>query len=141
LARRDVMDVFRRGDHGSTFGGNPLAAAVALEALNIIVDEDLPARSEAMGAFLLEELQRIDSPLIKEIRGKGLFAGLEIDPDRGSAREVVERLMHKGLLSKETHETVVRLAPPLSISRDELTWAVARIGEVLAEMDRLRRAS
>jgi len=141
LARRDVMDVFRPGDHGSTFGGNPLAAAVALEALNIIVDEDLPARSEAMGAFLLEELQRIDSPLIKEIRGKGLFAGLEIDPDRGSAREVVERLMHKGLLSKETHETVVRLAPPLSISRDELTWAVARIGEVLAEMDRLRRAS
>jgi len=141
LARRDVMDVFRPGDHGSTFGGNPLAAAVALEALNIIVDDDLPARSESMGAFLLEELRRIDSPLVKEIRGKGLFVGLEIDPAKGSAREVVERLMQKGLLSKETHETVVRLAPPLSISRDELRWAVARIGEVLAEMDSLRKAS
>jgi len=141
LARRDVMDVCRPGDHGSTFGGNPLAAAVALEALNIIVDDDLPARSESMGAFLLEELRRIDSPLVKEIRGKGLFVGLEIDPAKGSAREVVERLMQKGLLSKETHETVVRLAPPLSISRDELRWAVARIGEVLAEMDSLRKAS
>jgi ornithine--oxo-acid transaminase len=141
LARRDVMDVFRPGDHGSTFGGNPLAAAVALEALNIIVDEDLPARSETMGAFLLQELRRIDSPLVKEVRGKGLFVGLEIDPAKASAREVVERLMEKGLLSKETHETVVRLAPPLSISRDELEWAVARIGEVLAEMDRLRKAS
>lgn len=141
LARRDVMDVFRPGDHGSTFGGNPLAAAVALEALNIIVDDDLPARSESMGAFLLGELRRIDSPLVKEIRGKGLFVGLEIDPAKGSAREVVERLMQKGLLSKETHETVVRLAPPLSISRDELRWAVARIGEVLAEMDSLRKAS
>jgi ornithine--oxo-acid transaminase len=141
LARRDVMDVFRPGDHGSTFGGNPLAAAVALEALNIIVDEELPARSETMGAFLLEELRRIDSPLVNEVRGKGLFVGLEIDPAKASAREVVERLMEKGLLSKETHETVVRLAPPLSISRDELQWAVARIGEVLAEMDRLRKAS
>ncbi len=141
LARRDVMDVFRPGDHGSTFGGNPLAAAVALEALNIIVDEDLPARSETMGAFLLEALRRIDSPLVKEVRGKGLFVGLEIDPAKGSARDVVERLMHKGLLSKETHETVVRLAPPLSIARNELEWAVARIGEVLADLDRLRKAS
>jgi len=141
LARRDVMDVFRPGDHGSTFGGNPLAAAVALEALNIIVEEDLPARSASMGAFLLGELQRIESPLVKDVRGKGLFVGLEIEPRRASAREVVERLMHKGILSKETHETVVRLAPPLSISRDELQWAVERIREVLTEMDRLRKAS
>ena len=141
LARRDVMDVFRPGDHGSTFGGNPLAAAVALEALNIIVDDDLPARSESMGAFLLGELRRIDSPLVKEIRGKGLFVGLEIDPAKGSAREVVERLMQKGLLSKETHETVVRLAPPLSISREQLQWALARIAEVLADLERLRKAS
>ncbi len=141
LARRDVMEVFRPGDHGSTFGGNPLAAAVALEALNIIVEEDLPARSEAMGAFLLEELRRIDSPLVRDVRGRGLFVGLEIDPHKGSAREVVERLMQKGVLSKETHETVVRLAPPLSISKDQLQWALARIAEVLADMERLRKAS
>ncbi len=141
LARRDVMDVFRPGDHGSTFGGNPLAATVALEALNIIVEEDLPARSEAMGTLLLEELRRIDSPLVRDVRGRGLFVGLEIDPDKGSAREVVERLMQNGVLSKETHETVVRLAPPLSISRQQLQWAVARIAEVLAEMERLRKAS
>ncbi|HZX23064.1 MAG TPA: ornithine--oxo-acid transaminase [Woeseiaceae bacterium] len=141
LARRDIMDVFRPGDHGSTFGGNPLAAAVALEALNIIVEEDLPARSEAMGAFLLEELRRIDSPLVRDVRGRGLFVGLEIDPDKGSARDVVERLMRKGVLSKETHETVVRLAPPLSISREQLQWALARIAEVLADLERLRKAS
>lgn len=141
LARRDVMDVFRPGDHGSTFGGNPLAAAVALEALNIIVEEDLPARSAAMGEFLLEALRRIESPLVRDIRGSGLFVGLEIDPEQGSAREVCERLMARGVLSKETHETVVRLAPPLSIGREELEWAVSRIEEVLIEMDRLRRAS
>jgi len=141
LARRDVMDVFRPGDHGSTFGGNPLAAAVALEALNIIVEEDLPARSEAMGALLLEELRRIDCPLVRDVRGRGLFVGLEIDPDKGSARDAVERLMQKGVLSKETHETVVRLAPPLAISREQLQWAVARIAEVLADMERLRKAS
>ncbi|WP_405238223.1 ornithine--oxo-acid transaminase [Lentisalinibacter orientalis] len=141
LARRDVMDVFRPGDHGSTFGGNPLAAAVALEALNIIVEEDLAARSEAMGAVLLEGLRRIDSPLVRDVRGRGLFVGLEIDPDKGSAREVVERLMQKGVLSKETHETVVRLAPPLSISREQLEWALARIEEVLTDMEQLRKAS
>ncbi|WP_405221077.1 ornithine--oxo-acid transaminase [Lentisalinibacter sediminis] len=141
LARRDVMDVFRPGDHGSTFGGNPLAAAVALEALNIIVEEDLAARSEAMGTFLLEGLRRIDSPLVREVRGQGLFVGLEIDPDKGSARDVVERLMQKGILSKETHETVVRLAPPLSISREQLQWALACIAEVLADMEHLRKAS
>ncbi|WP_405241678.1 ornithine--oxo-acid transaminase [Lentisalinibacter salinarum] len=141
LARRDVMDVFRPGDHGSTFGGNPLAAAVALEALNIIVEEDLAARSAAMGAFLLEELRRIDSPLVRDVRGRGLFVGLEIDPDKGSARDVVERLMQKGVLSKETHETVVRLAPPLSITREQLQWALARIEEVLTDMEQLRKAS
>jgi ornithine--oxo-acid transaminase len=141
LARRDVMDVFRPGDHGSTFGGNPLAAAVALEALNIIVEEDLAARSEAMGAVLLEGLRRIDSPLVRDVRGRGLFVGLEIDPGKGSAREVVERLMQKGVLSKETHETVVRLAPPLSISREQLAWALARIEEVLTDMEQLRKAS
>jgi ornithine--oxo-acid transaminase len=141
LARRDVMEVFQPGDHGSTFGGNPLAAAVALEALNIIVEEDLTARSAEMGEYLIDSLRRIESPLIRDVRGSGLFVGLEIDPARGSAREVCLRLMEKGILTKETHETVVRLAPPLSIDREQLSWAVARIEEVLDDMEHLRKAS
>ena len=141
LARRDVMEVFRPGDHGSTFGGNPLGAAVGLEALNILVDEKLPERSAEMGAYLKSELETIRSPLIAEIRGKGLFIGIEIDPKLGSARAVCEALMERGLLSKETHETVVRLAPPLIISKEQIDWAVTQIREVLAEMDSVRLAS
>ena len=141
LARRDVMEVFRPGDHGSTFGGNPLGAAVGLEALNILVDEKLPERSAEMGAYLKSELETIRSPLIAEIRGKGLFIGIEIDPKLGTARAVCEALMERGLLSKETHETVVRLAPPLIISKEQIDWAVTQIREVLAEMDSVRLAS
>jgi ornithine--oxo-acid transaminase len=135
LARREVMDVFRPGDHGSTFGGNPLAAAVGLEALNILVEEDLPARSAENGAWLLDRLRTIDSPLIREIRGRGLFIGIDIDPAKASARQVCQRLMKKGLLSKETHETVVRLAPPLAVDRETLAWAADRMTEVLREMN------
>ena len=141
LARRDVMDVFKPGDHGSTFGGNPLGAAVGLEALNILVDENLAAKSAEMGAYLLEQLGKIDSPLIKDLRGRGLFIGIEIDPALGSARAACEALMERGLLSKETHETVVRLAPPLVISKAEIDWAVEQIREVLGEMDKVRLAS
>ena len=135
------MSVFTPGDHGSTFGGNPLAAAVGLEALNILVEEDLPARSAEMGDYLLDRLSELKSPLIKDIRGRGLFVGLEIDPALGTAREVCERLMRKGILSKETHDTVVRLAPPLTIKRSEIDWALERIGAVLSEMDEVRLAS
>ena len=141
LARRDVMNVFTPGDHGSTFGGNPLGAAVGLEALNILVEENLAERSAEMGAYLLEQLQRIDSPLVHEVRGRGLFIGLEIDAARASARAVVEALMKRGLLSKETHETVVRLAPPLVIGREELDWAVKQIRDALEETDKIRLAS
>ena len=141
LARRDVMAVFTPGDHGSTFGGNPLAAAVGLEALNILVEDDLPARSASMGKYMLDKLQNIDSPLIKDIRGVGLFVGVEINPALGTAREVCERLMQHGILSKETHDTVVRLAPPLTIGRSEIDWALERISEVLREMDKMRLAS
>jgi ornithine--oxo-acid transaminase len=141
LARREVMEVFRPGDHGSTFGGNPLGAAVGLEALDILVDEDLPAKSAAMGAYLKQELETINSPLISEVRGKGLFIGIEIDAKLGSARAICEALMERGLLSKETHETVVRLAPPLVISREQIDWAVTQIREVLTEMDTIRLAS
>ena len=141
LGRQDVMDIFVPGTHGSTFGGNPLAAAVGMEALNIIVEEKLPERSMELGDYFLSELAKLDSPLISDLRGSGLFIGIEIDPALGSAREVCERLMDRGLLSKETHETVVRLAPPLIVSRAELDWAVEQIREVLQEMDEVRLAS
>lgn len=141
LARRDVMEVFTPGDHGSTFGGNPLGAVIGLEALNIIVDEDLAANSAAMGAYLIDQLRTIDSRLIREIRGKGLFVGLEIDPAYATARAVCEALMARGLLSKETHETVVRLAPPLIIRKAEIDWAVTQIRTVLDEIDKVRLAS
>ncbi len=141
LARREVMDVFTPGDHGSTFGGNPLAAAVGLEALNILVEERLPERSADMGAYLVSELRNIDSPLISDIRGKGLFVGIEIDPALASARSVCEALMKRGLLSKETHATVVRLAPPLIIEKQQVDWAVTQIRDVLAEIDKMSLAS
>jgi ornithine--oxo-acid transaminase len=141
LARKSVMDVFKPGDHGSTFGGNPLGAAIGLEALNALVEERLPERSAQLGDYLIGELHKIDSPLIRAIRGRGLFVGLEIEPSLGSARAVCEALMKRGLLSKETHETVVRLAPPLVIEKRDIDWALQQIREVLAEMDRVRLAS
>jgi ornithine--oxo-acid transaminase len=141
LARRDVMQVFKPGDHGSTFGGNPLAASVGLEALNILIDDDLAEHSAEMGEYLLAELATIDSPLIKELRGRGLFIGIEIEPSLATARQVCEALMDRGLLSKETHDTVVRLAPPLVISKTEIDWAITQIREVMMEIDRLRLAS
>jgi len=141
LGRQDVMDIFVPGTHGSTFGGNPLAAAVGTEALNILVEDKLPERSMELGKYFIDRLRKIDSPLIGEIRGSGLFIGVEIDPALGSAREVCERLMKRGLLSKETHQTVVRLAPPLVVTREQLDWAVDQIRAVLGDMDEVRLAS
>lgn len=134
LAKTEVMSVFTPGDHGSTFGGNPLAAAVGLEALNIMVEDGYVERSAELGDFFLEQLKNIESPFVTEVRGRGLFIGVEIDPEKATAREVVERLMDRGLLSKETHETVVRLAPPLIITREQLQWAVDQMRDVLSEM-------
>ena len=141
LARRELMDVFTPGDHGSTFGGNPLGAAVGLEALNILVDDELSKKSAEMGTYLLDQLRCINSPLIREVRGRGLFIGIDVNADLGSAREICEALMQRGLLSKETHETVVRLAPPLIISKAEIDWAMDQIREVVGEMDKVRLAS
>lgn len=141
LARRDVMSVFTPGDHGSTFGGNPLAAAIGLEALNILVEDKLAERSAESGEYLLRKLRAIRNPLIREIRGRGLFIGMEVDPALASARAICEALMVRGLLSKETHGTVVRLAPPLVISKAEIDWAVLQITEVLAEMEDVQLAS
>ncbi|MPZ58879.1 MAG: ornithine--oxo-acid transaminase [Rhizobiales bacterium] len=131
VARREVMDVFTPGSHGSTFGGNPLAAAVALEALHVIREEGLVERSRELGAHMLARLHAIRSPAVKEVRGKGLWAGAEIDPSYATAREVCERLLVNGVLSKETHGTVVRLAPPLVIASDDLDWALDRFEEAV----------
>jgi ornithine--oxo-acid transaminase len=136
VARRDVMDVFTPGSHGSTFGGNPLAAAVGLEALRIIDDEDLVEKSRVLGAHMLARLRAISSPLVKAVRGRGLWAGADIDPDVASARTVCERLLARGVLSKETHDTVVRFAPPLVIDRGDLDWALDRFEEVVRELER-----
>jgi ornithine--oxo-acid transaminase len=144
VGTRELMDVFTPGSHGSTFGGNPLAATVGLEALNVIRDEGLVEKSRELGAHMLARLHAIDSPALKEVRGRGLWVGAEIDPAIASAREICERLLAKGVLSKETHHTVVRLAPPLVIARDDLDWALDRFEAVLRELDgksRRRRAA
>ena len=144
VGTRELMGVFTPGSHGSTFGGNPLAAAVGLEALNVIRDEGLVERSRDLGAHMLDRLRAVDSPALKEVRGRGLWVGAEIDPAIARARQVCERLLAKGVLSKETHHTVVRLAPPLIIARDDLDWALDRFEGVLRELDgksRRRRAA
>ena len=128
LARADVLGVFSPGDHGSTFGGNPLACAIARAALDVIVDEQLPARSFELGAYLLAKLRAMSSPVVKTIRGRGLWIGIELDRP---ARPYCERLMDAGVLCKETHSTVIRLAPPLVITQEELDWALERIAAVL----------
>ena len=135
VARRELMDVFTPGSHGSTFGGNPLAAAVGLEALHVIRDEGLVEKSRVLGAHMLDRLRAIKSPALKDVRGLGLWVGAEIDPAVASARSACERLLDKGVLSKETHRTVVRLAPPLVIARDDLDWALDRFEEVVHELD------
>ena len=142
IATDEVMQVFHPGDHGSTFGGNPLAAAVALEALEVLFAEHLIERSAELGEYLLAQLRTIRSPLIREVRGKGLFIGLEVDARRTDARAVVDRLLARGLLSKDTHGTVVRFAPPLPIGRDEIDWAVEQVRAVFAELgEGIRRAA
>jgi ornithine--oxo-acid transaminase len=132
VARRAVMDMFDPGSHGSTFGGNALAAAVGEEALDVIAEEGLVGRSALLGAHLLRRLRALNSPLITEVRGRGLFVGVEIDPSKASARQVVEEMMRRGVLSKETHHTVIRLAPPLVISQTDLDWAIDRFADSLA---------
>jgi ornithine--oxo-acid transaminase len=132
-ARESVMGVFRPGDHGSTFGGNALGAAIGLESLNVLIEEKLAERAAAMGDYLLKRLRAISSPMIVDIRGKGLLIGLEIDTKRATARQFVETLLKHGVLSKDTHGTVARFAPPLIVDREQLDWGVERIREALAE--------
>lgn len=131
VASKEILGVFQPGDHGSTFGGNPLACAVAREALRVIVDEKLPERAAQMGAYFCACLRELHSPLVKEVRGMGLLIGVELKPQAGPARPFCERLMHLGVLCKETHESVIRFAPPLIIERHEIDWALAQISKVL----------
>ena len=134
VARAEVLDLMGPGSHGSTFGGNPLAARVALEALHVIEDEKLVERSRELGMHLLGRLRHLRSPLIRAVRGRGLWAGVELAPEV-SARAVVERLAERGVLTKDTHGTVVRFAPPLTISRAALDWGLDTFAAVLAEFD------
>ena len=134
LARRELLDIFAPGDHGSTFGGNALAATVGLEALNVLVDEKLVENSQTMGTYLQQGLRSLDSPLITEVRGRGLLIGIEIDPARAGARSVCEHLMEQGILTKETQQTVVRLAPPLIIDRQTADLALQTIGNTLKQL-------
>lgn len=131
LTRKEIMDVFTPGDHGSTFGGNQLAAAVGIAALDVVAKEQLANRAAELGEYLMQSLKKIKSPLIEEVRGKGLLVGVAINPAYYSAREICLRLMKEGILSKDTHHTVIRLAPPLIITREQLDQVVSAISNVL----------
>jgi ornithine--oxo-acid transaminase len=131
LSNSDVLGVLRPGEHGSTFGGNPLACAIARRALNVLIEEGMIENAAAMGAYFMSELKKIKSSRIREIRGRGLLIGLELVPEAGGARRYCEQLMERGLLCKETHVHTIRLAPPLVIKREEIDWALGRIEAVL----------
>lgn len=128
VANKDILGVFNPGSHGSTFGGNPLACAVSLASLEVLEEEKLAERSLELGEYMMQALRNIDNPKIKEVRGKGLFIGVELTE---SARPYCEALKEKGLLCKETHENVIRFAPPLIIDKDDLDWAISHIKDVL----------
>ncbi|WP_127541295.1 ornithine--oxo-acid transaminase [Paenibacillus illinoisensis] len=129
-ADAEILDLFEPGSHGSTFGGNPLACAVAVAALQVLEDERLAERSERLGNYFMKHLKGIGSAAVKEVRGKGLFIGVELHVP---ARPYCEQLMTAGLLCKETHETTIRFAPPLTITEDEINWAIERIKQVLKD--------
>ena len=133
LARNEVMDVFTPGIHGSTYGGNPLACAIASEALDVLVEEKLVERAAEMGAYMKTKLDKLGSPLVKEIRCIGLWVGVELHASAGGARKYCYALKDRGMLCKDTHENTIRLAPPLVITREQIDWAVDQLREVLAK--------
>lgn len=128
-ANREILGVFNPGSHGSTFGGNPLACAVSIASLEILEEENLAERSLELGDYFKASLREINNPKIKDIRGKGLFIGVELTEE---ARPYCEKLKEENILCKETHDTVIRFAPPLVITKEELDWAIARIKKVLS---------
>jgi len=131
LSNKEVLGVFNPGDHGSTFGGNPLACAVARAALKVLTEEKLIENSAKLGSYMMDRLREISSPHVKEVRGKGLMIGVELHPQAGGARRFCEALQAKGLLCKETHEHVLRIAPPLIIQKPDIDWALERTADVL----------
>ena len=132
IGRRDTLGLFRPGDHGSTFGGNPLACAAGMAALDVLVEEKLVERSADMGDYFMKRLRDIRTGKVKEVRGRGLLIGVEIKVEHGKARPYCEKLMELGILAKETHDQVIRFAPPLVITREEVDWALERIARVVA---------
>jgi len=131
LARKSILSLFKPGEHGSTFGGNPVGAAVARAALKVIVEDHLAENAAILGEYFIDQLAEISSRHIKEVRGKGLLIGIELIPEAKGARRFCEALQYRGILAKETHQDVIRLAPPLIISRDNIDWALPIIREVL----------
>jgi len=131
LASKEILGVFKPGDHGSTYGGNPLACAIAREAIKIIVEEKLCERAAELGDYLMSQLRNIKSPHVDFYRGKGLWVGIVLKKEAGGARRFCEALKEKGVLAKETHSNIIRLAPPLVITKAEIDWAVERIEQVL----------
>lgn len=131
LADTEILGLFQPGEHGSTFGGNPLAAAVGRAALRVIVEENLIENAAQLGEYFIEQLSEISSPHIKEVRGRGLLIGVELKPEAGGARRFCEALQKEGILAKETHDNVIRFAPPLVISKDTIDWAMPKIRAVL----------
>ncbi len=138
LANNEIMDVLKPGDHGSTFGGNPLAAAVGIAALEVLKEEKLDERARELGEYFMNQLRLIESDYVKEVRGKGLLIGVEIKHQYGSARPFCEKLAQLGILAKETHEQVIRFAPPLVIEKDEIDMALEKIRRVLTEPIKVR---
>ena len=136
LGRREVLSLMTPGSHGSTFGGNPLACAVAQEAMDLLVEEKLADHSAKMGTYMLERLKKIKSPFIKEVRGMGLWAGIEFHDNYLMARKVCEKMSEKGVLSKDTHATVIRIAPPLNVTQEELDFGLDVFEGVLKEMEK-----
>jgi len=132
IGKRETLGLFRPGDHGSTFGGNTLACAVAIAALDVLVEERLVERSAEMGAYFMKRLREIRTDKVREVRGRGLLIGVEIKEEHGTARPYCEKLMELGILAKETHHQVIRFAPPLVMTREEADWALERIAKVLA---------
>ncbi|MHC4915128.1 MAG: ornithine--oxo-acid transaminase [Planctomycetota bacterium] len=131
LSNKEVLGVFQPGDHGSTYGGNPLACAVARVALRVLIEEGMIENAARLGPIFMDRLRAVESPWIREVRGRGLLIGVELDPEAGGARRFCERLKDKGILCKETHEHVIRFAPPLIITEDQVDWAMGPIEEVL----------
>ena len=131
LADKEILGLFKPGEHGSTFGGSPMAAAIGIAALEVLDEENLAKRSTELGEYFMGELRKVDAPVVKEVRGRGLLIGVELHPEAGGARRYCEMLQDEGILAKETHDNVIRFAPPLVIDKSDLDWALAKIADVL----------